>query len=242
MNKRFFIQTFFVFAVMFAHSVNAQSKILIITGGKSFESESFYQIFNSFNGVEYDTASKPSAFTIFSSEKINEYNTIVFYDTYQPISEDEKKSFLSLFEKGIGVVFLHHAIVSHQEWDEYEKIIGGRYHHKPYMDNGKKYGPSTYKHDQDFLIKIINEDHPITKDMNDFKITDEAYLNYKFHDYVTPLLTSDNCENGKYLGWTNTYKNSRIVYLQLGHDHQAYENSDFRLLVRNAIEWVKNKK
>lgn len=233
------ISVIFFFLTFVNENYLAQTKLLIVTGGKDFERESFFEIFRSYNDVEFDTASKPSAFTVFSSEEITDYHAIVFYDTYQPISEDEKISFLSLFEKGIGVVFLHHTIVSHQDWDEYEKIVGGRYHHTPYTDDGKKYGPSTYKHDQEFLIKIIDKEHPVTKGLNDFPITDEAYLNYKIYDYVTPLLASDNCENGKYLGWTNTYHNSKVVYLQLGHDHKAYENSYFRLLIKNSIEWVR---
>ena len=98
MNRRFLIQIFFVLAIMICYSANAQNKILVVTGGKSFESESFYEIFNSFNDVEFDTISKPSAFSVFTSDKINEYDAIVFYDTYQPISEDEKKSFLNLLE------------------------------------------------------------------------------------------------------------------------------------------------
>lgn len=236
-NKLFSVIIFFVMTINENHF--AQTKLLIVTGGKEFEHESFFEIFRSYYDVEFDTASKPSVFSLFNSEMIEEYDALVFYDTYQPISENEKFSLLRIFEKGIGVVFLHHAIVAHQEWDEYENIVGGRYHHKPYIDEGKKFGPSTYKHDQDFLIKIIDKEHPVTKNINDFKIIDEAYINYKVHDFVTPLLTSANCENGKYLGWTNTYKNSKIVYLQLGHDHQAYENQQFRVLVNKAIDWVK---
>lgn len=239
MRIKFFFLTAAMVLLFLAEACFAQTNILVVTGGKDFERDSFFEIFRSYIDVEFDTASKPSVYALFNFDRTEDYDAIVFYDTYQPISEDEKISFLSLFEKGIGVVFLHHAIVSHQEWDEYEKIIGGKYHHKPYMDEGKKYGPSTYKHDQDFLIKIIDREHPVTKGINDFKIIDEAYINYKVHDYVTPLLTSDNCENGRNLGWTNIYKNSKIVYLQLGHDHQAYENPYFRLLIRNSIEWVR---
>ncbi|MFP6837284.1 MAG: hypothetical protein VB948_14395 [Pseudomonadales bacterium] len=40
------------------------------------------------------------------------------------------------------------------------------------------------------------------------------------------------------IGWTHTKGNSRIVYLQCGDDPKAYENPQFRQLVRNAIFWV----
>ena len=215
------------------------TKILVVTGGKEFDRAPFLAMFQSFKGVTTDAASKPSVFSLFASPAIEEYDAIVFYDAYQPISEEEKRAFLRLFDLGMGCLFLHHAIVSHQEWDEYEKILGGRYHHKPYMDDGKKYGPSTYKHDQVFVVKIIDQEHPVTKGVSDFEIRDEIYLNYKINDYVIPLLTSDNCETGKYIGWTNTYKNSKVVCLLPGHDHHAYDNPNFRQLIKNSIEWVK---
>lgn len=229
----------FIITIQFFQFGFTQTRILVVTGGKNFEKESFLSLFDSFSDIKYDTASKPGAFAFFSSEKINSYNAIVFYDTWQPISEEEKESFLSLFEKGIGALFLHHSLVSHQEWDEYELILGGRYHHKAYSDDGKIYGPSTYRHDQEFLVKIIDDDHPVTKGISDFEIRDEIYLNYKIHNFVEPLLTSDNCETGKYLGWTNLYKNSKVVYLKLGHDHLAYDNPNYRQLIRNSIEWIK---
>lgn len=31
-------------------------------------------------------------------------------------------------QEGKGLVALHHCLASFQDWDEYPKIIGGRYH------------------------------------------------------------------------------------------------------------------
>lgn len=216
-------------------------KILIVTGGKKFQEKEFYNIFNSFNEIAYDTISKPNAFKLFDDEKINQYKAIVFYDTYQPINDSEKQAFLKVFEKGIGCIFLHHSVVSHQEWDEYENIIGGRYFHKPYEVDGKKFGPSTYKHDQDFRVIFLDKNHPITKDVQEFEIRDEIYLSYKIHKNVKPLLTTNNCETGKFIGWTKVYKNSKIVVNLLGHDESAYQNKGFRDLIKNSIFYVSNK-
>jgi type 1 glutamine amidotransferase len=194
-------------AALFSQTAN----ILVVTGGKSFEREAFHAMFTSFEGVAFDTASKPDVFRAFASEEIVRYDAIVFYDTYQPISDEQKAAFLSLFERGIGCVFLHHALVSHQEWREYEMILGGRYHHFPYVDDGKKYGPSTYKHDQEFTVRILDPAHPVTQGMQDFAMYDEVYINYKIHDYVTPLLATDHRESGEYIGWVHRHGNSRIV-------------------------------
>ncbi|HNU99585.1 MAG TPA: ThuA domain-containing protein [Verrucomicrobiota bacterium] len=40
------------------------------------------------------------------------------------------------------------------------------------------------------------------------------------------------------MAWAKTYEAARVVYIQLGHDHLAYENPSFRRLVANAIRWV----
>ncbi|HOI29106.1 MAG TPA: ThuA domain-containing protein [Melioribacteraceae bacterium] len=210
-------------------------KILIVTGGKNVDAGTFYPLFEKF---DYDTISKPAAFDLFDRDKMSEYGVVVFYDSYQPIDETQKKSFQNIFESGIGVLFLHHSIVSHQEWDEYEKIVGGRYFHKAYEDGGKKYGASTYKHDQDFLVKIIDKNHPVTKDMEDFEIHDETYLNYRVQKYVIPLLKTDYRESGEIIGWIHTYKKSKVVYFMPGHDKQAYGNKGFKTLILNSLAFL----
>ena len=239
MKTSLFVALLFNLAVSFTVVAEDQNdKILIVLGGKKIDTASLLETFKSYSNIEFDTISKPSAFNLFGSYKIKNYSAIIFYDTYQPISDVEKKSFLNIFEQGIGCVFLHHSLVSHQEWDEYEKILGGKYFHTTYADEGKKYGPSTYKHDQDFTVIVVDSNHPVTKGVANFTIRDEAYLNFKIGKDIVPLLTTDNCENGKYIGWTKTYNKSKLVYLQLGHDNQAYSNEGFRKLLINSIHWV----
>lgn len=232
--KRFFnISLILLFSatILFSQS----NKILIVTGGKVVDKENFYNLFESFS---YDTTSKPLAFQLFDLDKIDNYKAIVFYDTYQPITEEQKESFMNIFEKGIGVLFLHHSLVSHQEWNEYEKIVGGRYFHQVWVDNEKKYGPSTYKHDQDFLVEIIDRNHPVTKGLDNFQIHDETYLNYRVLPKVRPLLRTNYRESGEILGWTHTYKNSKVVYIMMGHDKNAFGNISFKRLVENSINYL----
>ncbi len=212
--------------------------VLVVTGGKSFDTASFHGMFSSFERIAFDTASKPGVFSLFASDSLAEYDAMVFYDTYQAISQTEKAAFLRLFDRGIGCVFLHHALVSHQEWPEYERIVGGRYHHASYVKDGKKYGPSTYRHDQDFTVVIVDPMHPVTRGMSDFTIHDETYINYQIFKTSTPLLRTDYRDSGEIIGWTNGYRRSRVVYLQPGHDLNAYLHPSFRSLVHKAILWV----
>src|SRR5271156_3080188 len=43
------------------------------------------------------------------------------------ITEAQKARFLALFDKGIGVVVLHHAYLAYPMWPEFGRIAGGQY-------------------------------------------------------------------------------------------------------------------
>lgn len=232
MMKVFIVTVIALFSII---NLNAQYKVLIITGGHGFEEKPFYEMFNSFQGLEYDTITQPKGNELLESSNIQEYSCLVFYDMFQEITENQKAAMLKLLDEGMGMVFLHHALVSYQDWPEFEKVIGGKYHLKP--SNGQP--ASTYKHDVDFNVKIDNgkDAHPITKGMQDFEIHDEVYGSYSVGD-VNPLILTDHPESTPTIGWSHQYKNSRIVYLQLGHDHYAYENNNYRTLVQRSIWWV----
>ncbi len=136
------------------------------------------------------------------------------------------------------MVFLHHSLVSYQDWEEYENIIGGRYYNPTKSADSTRTRRSTYQHDVEIPIHIIDPQHPVTKGISDFIIHDEAYANYTVLPEVHPLLSTTHPANDKIMAWTNQYKNSRIVYIQLGHDHLAFENANYQQLVQQAIFWV----
>lgn len=218
---------------------SGQTKVLIITGGHNFEKEPFYEMFNSFEEVDYDTITQPMGNEMFLTDRINTYECIVFYDMFQPITEVQKQAYLSQLERGVGMVFLHHSLVSYQEWPEFEKIIGGKYH----LNESSGIKKSTYRHDVDFKVQVAQNanNHPVTSGLLDFMIHDEVYGSYTVNEDVTPLITTNHPESTGILGWAKKYKNSRIVYLQPGHDHFAYKNDNYRQLVRRSISWVSDK-
>jgi uncharacterized protein len=213
-------------------------KVLLITGGHGFEREPFLQVFRDNTAIAFTHAahSRTNA-SVYERDDLLTYNVVVLYDMPKEITEAQKKNFLALTEKGIGLVVLHHALVSYQHWPDYERIIGGRY---PEADG--KSGVVTdqvgYQHDVDVTVTIVARDHPITKGMTDFIIHDEIYWGYRVAADVTPLITTTHSKSGKPLAWARTERNSRVVYLQLGHDHSAFENTGYRTLVGRSILWA----
>jgi type 1 glutamine amidotransferase len=147
----------------------------------------------------------------------------------------------AMLKRGKGLVVLHHALADYQAWDEWRDVIGGRYYLAPTERDGKQIPASTYRHGVDINLHVVDPEHPVTKGLTDFTIHDEVYGGYEVLPTVHPLLTTDNPESSPTIAWTNTYGNSRVVTIQLGHDHLAWENPNYRKLVSQAIRWVAEK-
>ena len=211
-------------------------KIMVITGGHEFD-RSFFQIFDSFHDIDYDTLSQPDFNRFLISNTLDGYEALVFYDMWQEISESEKDAYLNLLNNGMGMVFLHHSLVSYQHWDEFYRIIGGKYIELEYHDNPNFKG-SGYKEDITLDVKIMDKKHPVTYGLSNFNIFDEGYQDIEVHPDIHPLLSTSHPDCTPVVAWANHYKNSKIIYILLGHGRQAYENENYRKLIKNAILWV----
>jgi type 1 glutamine amidotransferase len=214
-------------------------KLMIITGGHDFES-TFFEIFDSYQDVAYDTMSQPAFNRFITTNTIDEYDALVFYDMWQEINKVEKKAYLKLLNEGKGMIFLHHSLVSYQHWPEFQHIIGGKYIELEYY-NGATMKGSTYHEDITLDIKIVNKNHPVTHGLSDFSIFDEGYRDIEMSSSIDPLLSTSHPDCTPVVAWANEYKNSKIIYILLGHGQQAHENQDYRKLIRNAISWVSAK-
>jgi type 1 glutamine amidotransferase len=228
-----------VIAVIFSGclSVKKDINVLLITGGHSFDTTEFFNLFFSFEGISLDTISQPHANEFLGSDQGKSYDVYVFYDMWREISEDHKDAYIKLTKLGKGLLFLHHSIVSAQNWDSFKEIVGGKYHEARFQPDTSL--RSDYAHDLDLNIRVANPEHPVTLGMADFQIHDEGYGKLELMPGITPLLTTVHPECNEIVGWTNTHANSQIVYLIFGHDKKAYEDEDFRILLRNSINWLK---
>lgn len=215
-----------------------KTKVLLVTGGHGFEKEAFFKLFDDIQDIAVTKAehAKQSA-TVFDRDDLLSFDAVVLYDMPMVITETQKKNFLALFDKGVGLVVLHHALVSYQDWPDYERIIGGRY---PKPPNGQpqvtdKVG---YEHDLEVPVVITAREHPIARGISDFTIHDEIYWGFRVGADVEPLFTTTHPKSGKPLAWTRTEGKSRVVYLQLGHDHQAWDHPSYPVLVARSIAWA----
>ncbi len=233
--------TLFLVAVLFnPENTAAKSpiRILVVTGGHSYDKPSFNEMLNSLGkNITNQVVEFPAAFDQFLPENRANYDVLVFYHMWQKITPDQEKVFAECIYEGKPLVVLHHSICAFDEWPEYWKIIGGKYFHKPTTLDGKKYPACTYNHDLNFKVNVVKKKHPITKGVKDFDLFDETYKGYYIASGVVPLLTTTEPSSNSVIGWTSQYGRARVVTLQSGHATPTFQNENFRRLLKQAIEW-----
>jgi type 1 glutamine amidotransferase len=223
---------------VFASGGTDKIKVLLVTGGHGFEETPFFKVFKDDPDISFTpvTQGKTNG-TVFERPDLLSYDVVLLYDISRAITESQIAGFHSMIDKGMGLVVLHHSIVSYQHWPDYERIIGGKYPE----DDGKA-GVITaevgYQHDVDVPVKIVGGNHPITAGMKDFMINDEIYWGYHVGADITPLITTTHPKSAKPLAWCRTEGKSRVVYLQLGHGPSAFNDANFRQLVWRSIDWA----
>ena len=83
-------------------------------------------------------------------------------------------------------------------------------------------------------IRIVDRDHPITRDVPDFDITDQLYELRGDLSRMNILAESA----GHAVLHTNTWQRGKVHYNGLGHDKQAIGDANFQRLVVQAVHWA----
>jgi len=215
-------------------------KVLVVTGGHGFTRDPFFKVFQDNPAISFAEAPQGKSSEAYDREDLLSYDVLVLYDLVQKLTDAQKAKFLSLFEKGVGVVVMHHALASYQDWPEFEKIVGGKFFLRPETADGVT-TPRSGTGGGELAIHVVSKDHAITKGMDDFKLQDEYYNRCRVADGVTLLLTTENPGNQKQVAWCREHDKSRVVYLMSGHDQKVYNDPSYRRFLANAIAWVARK-
>jgi hypothetical protein len=97
-----------------------------------------------------------------------------------------------------------------------------------------------------FTVKVTNRDHPITRGVNDFVITDEQHYMTYDKDPKAIVLMTVNEEGHTYQnygatapgGWSNDYGKGRVVYMSPGHMLSDLWHPEYVKLQHNAMRWL----
>jgi len=102
-----------------------------------------------------------------------------------------------------------------------------------------------------YKMKIVNRDHPITRGVNDFIITEEQHYVVYDKDPQTVLVRSVNEEGLEYKTekygnqgatceacWAYDYGRGRVCFMAPGHTIPSFWNPEYIKLQKNALKWL----
>jgi type 1 glutamine amidotransferase len=203
-------------------------RLLVVTGGHDYPT-SFYTLFEQ-PGLTWDHETTNEA--AYRRELVSRYDVLVLYDLSKTLSAEGRANLQAFAESGKGIIVLHHALCSYNDWEWYRELVGGRYLLEP--QGGRP--PSTYSHDETIPVALAGP-HPITRGVAITEIHDETYKGMWFSPDITVLLTTSHPLADPPLAWISPYAKSRVVAIQLGHGREAHGHPGYRTLIRNAILW-----
>jgi len=116
------------------------------------------------------------------------------------------------------------------------KVVGGLYR----LESKNGIPNSTVKFGEQHLITAAGK-HPITDGLTPFRITDETYKGLFISANIQPLLLTDNPTSDRTVAWIGPSTTSKVVFIQLGHDHTPFRHPAYRALVHNSILWTGGK-
>jgi hypothetical protein len=208
--------------------------VAVITGAKSHDVIGFYHLFHHLAGINSyiqhldDFASAP--------ERVRDsYEAVLFFFMMLEGPTDEglpgycgkpKLALERLTQTGQGIVVLHHALLAYPKWSLWNHLVGITDRHL-----------SSYKHDEQIPLKVVDKDHPITQGLSDWTIVDETYQMASATGNHHSLLTTTHPQSMGTLAWVHQYQNSKVFCFQLGHDRQAWEDKNYQTILKRGIEW-----
>ncbi|MCS7236771.1 MAG: ThuA domain-containing protein [Thermoguttaceae bacterium] len=216
-------------------------RVVITTGGHGFDADGFFGMFRAMPGVSFEVIELPRQADLLAPPLRQKADCLVFYDMVGDLPREAREQLVALLNQGIGVVALHHNLGANRTWGDYRFIIGGKFIFEKCELDGQSYDTTPWKHGQRLKIKVADPKHPVTRGLTDFDVEDETYGRFYTAADIHVLLRTDHPDNNPIVAWTKKFGQSRIVYIQLGHDRGAYDNPNYRKLVHQAILWAAGK-
>ena len=226
----------------FAKANNALIKVLIFSGKNNHEWQKttpmLIRIFNQAKLFKTSVTERPDTLTCDHLKKydliLSNWNT--WPDNQMRLSSDWEKGFEKYVNEGGGALFFHAGGSSFYGWENYHRIGIGRWgaatkHGRP--TKGRVYG--------------FDQDHPITKGVNDFYIMDELWENTDIYPVVKSLgsLAGVDEKDGHKIDFPAIFVNQtgkgRSFFTILGHDERALLNTGLQTLILRAAQWCAGK-
>ncbi len=155
-------------------------------------------------------------------ENIKAYDEVLFDTQGSELTSEQEKGLTSFVRAGGGWSGIHSASDSFKDSKAYINMIGGVF---------KTHG------NEMFEVKIEDKDHPITRGLRDFKISDETYVHNYDKDAPIHVLARRVSDKEPSV-WVRNYGKGRVFFTGLGHGASAWNNRSFQTIVVRGLYWA----
>jgi len=148
------------------------------------------------------------------------------------ITAEQGKAVKQFVERGGAALFMHNVTYISPSNADFRDVLGAVTEQHPPI--------------RKFKVRVVNHDHPITRGVNDFVVTDEQHFMKYEKDPKYLLLESVNEDGAAFrnlgtksaAGWAYDYGKGRVCYLAPGHLLTALWNPEYVKLQKNAVRWL----
>jgi len=145
------------------------------------------------------------------------------------LGKSQQGAIVEGLRRGKGLVAMHCALYSFQDWPEWREMVGGVVN---------RHGPFG-----SFEVAVVDRGHPIAAGLPaSFTVTDEPYFVDERGDHNHILVQSSRPHNTREgpepHAWTTRYRGGRIFVTAFGHDDKVQSSPAFLKLLTNGILWA----
>lgn len=130
---------------------------------------------------------------------------------------------------GRGLLGLHTAAICFDTWDEWASLLGAKW----------VWGSSFHPPPAEFLVSNINQSHPASQGLENFRVVDEVYHNIAPAAQATPLLATNDTDDhsNQLLAWASEPLGGRSIYSAMAHDRHSVETPGHTQFLQQAARW-----
>jgi len=153
------------------------------------------------------------------------------------VTPEQGKAIRRFVESGGSAWFFHNASYISSANEDFRHVEGALFTgHTPFRP---------------YKMKIVNRDHPITRGVNDFVVTEEQHYLVYDKDPKSVLVRSVNEEGLEYKTakygnqgatceacWAYDYGQGRVCFMAPGHTIPSFWNPEYVKLQKNALRWL----
>lgn len=165
---------------------------------------------------------------------VSNYTTYPYVKGHRWPAKTEK-AFLDYIAAGHGLVLFHAASTAWNDWPQFTDLIGMTWQE----------GQSAHGNYHSFVVKITDQQHPVTQGMKDFQhLKDELYHRQLKHSTAKVLATaySDKAMHGsgqdEPMIVVTEYGKGRVFHNAMGHDTKPMGCVAWRTLMLRGTEWA----